>query len=169
MMKKGIAGLIAVLLWLGFFLPGLTIASQPYRDCLAAGDFSWVNFGMVFLCYTVTNAAILCIVAGVAGAMARQFFSPGMQEETDHTTPQPPENNKASDNIFSGALRGFLIYLVFLAGAYAATSSPFAATTAEQYARMAGTVSLLSFLISYEPNFIRAIIGLVSSKVRVAG
>jgi hypothetical protein len=67
-----------------------------------------------------------------------------------------------------GLLRGFLVYLLLLAGVYAATSDPFHLPTPEQYARMAGTVSLLSFLVSYEPQFFQRAIGMVSGPGRAA-
>lgn len=61
-------------------------------------------------------------------------------------------------------LKRFLIYLLLLAGVYAATPDPFAAPTPEQYVRMAGTISVLAFTVNYEPDFFQMVVGMAGSK-----
>jgi hypothetical protein len=131
-------------------LPGLTINSAPYREALLAGDLQFHNILMTFIAYTLTNTAILCCLAGLLGAAAHRLLN----KETD----------KKYYPIFSGIMRGFVVYLLLLAGVYAATSDPFTTTTPEQYVRMAGTVSLLSFLVNYEPNLFQSLINLANKR-----
>lgn len=163
---NGIAGIVAVILWLGIFLLGLMINSQPYRDKVGAGSWDFFDIWMVFVTYTVTNVAILCCLAGIIGSTSNLFL---ILKKKAKNGEYPDGEYNTSNPIFAGILRGFLIYILFLAGVYAGASDPFAMTTAEQYARMAGTVTLLSFIISFEPSFLRSIIGIASKKYTASG
>jgi len=136
----------AVILWLAVFLPGLTINSQPYRDALLQGEFTAQNILLTLIAYTLTNTAILCCLAGMIGTAVHN-----LQKKSADTMPA---------SMMTGVLRGFVIYLLLLAGVYAATPSPFNDTTPEQYVRMAGTVSLLAFLVNYEPNMFQSVINM---------
>ena len=162
----GITGIIAVIAWLFIFLPGLIINSQEYRDNISNGSMAFSDIGMTFLTYTITNVAILCCLAGIIGACSNLFL---IKRTTRENPDQNGESPNTSNPIFVGVLRGFLVYILFIAGVYAAASAPFSAPTAEQYTRMAGTVSLLSFVISFEPSFFKSIIGLASKKIRTTG
>src|SRR5262245_58826832 len=63
--------IIVVFAWILVFLIGITISSKPYRDAIAEGHISWKNLGMTLIAYTVTNAAVLSIISGIAGSLAR--------------------------------------------------------------------------------------------------
>jgi len=160
-----IIGLLCVSSWLVLFLTGLTIESAPYRLCIEQGQITISNMTAVFFTYTITNTALLCCLAGEIGAVVR-FFQHSQRStdlELDTTAIK-----REPYHLITGLLRGFLVYLLLLAGVYAATSNPFHLPTPEQYARMAGTVSLLSFLVSYEPQFFQRAIGMVSGPGRAA-
>jgi len=49
-------------------------------------------------------------------------------------------------------LRGFTVYLAVIAGVYVTGGDLFAEASASQYARFAGTVSLLAYLVGYDPT-----------------
>lgn len=158
-------GLACVITWLALFMVGLTIDSAPYRDCIASGEITFSNMVAVFFTYTITNTALLCCLAGEIGAIVRFFQHSQRPADPDLETTPPYREPYA---LVTGLLRGFLVYLLMLAGVYATTSNPFDLPTPEQYARMAGTVSLLAFLVSYEPQFFQRAIGMVSGPGRVA-
>ena len=157
---SGIVGVVSFILWLITFLPGLTINSQPYRDAILLGDISFESILMVLLAYTITNVAILCALSGIIGAAAKTLL-----EKSDSSS----KNDVWSNPISSGVVRGFFVYLLFLAGVYAATPDPFGTTTPGQYVRMAGTVSVLSFIVNYEPNLFKSIIGFAESRIPGTG
>jgi hypothetical protein len=121
---------------------------------------------MAFLTYTITNVALLCCLAGVIGTVSNLFL---ISRKKERDIGSPDDDHFATNPILTGLLRGFLIYILYLAGVYAATSAPFSAPTPDQYARMAGTVSLLSFIISFEPDFLKTIIGIASKKYAPSG
>jgi hypothetical protein len=63
-------------------------------------------------------------------------------------------------------LRGFVVYVAFLAGVYVGTDTPFAAPTPKQYARAAGIVSLMALIIGYDPTLFRHLISLTEKLKR---
>ncbi|MCI0513090.1 hypothetical protein L0128_07765 [candidate division KSB1 bacterium] len=158
MLLNCILGTVSIISWLLLFVPGLLIASKPYRDAIEAGVFSFSNFGMVLVTYTITNVALLCCLASIVGAATRVLVSIKEGENGGGLPKARQGNTETIVAIFAGLLRGFLIYLFFLAGVYLSTNTPFSATTPEQYARMAGTVSVMSFLVNYEPTFLKSFI-----------
>jgi hypothetical protein len=158
---NGIFGSVAIAMWLAVFLPGLTINSKPYRDAIMDGSLAFADTSMAFLTYTITNVALLCCFAGIIGSCTKRLLRPEEEEEPGYGG-EPV--NQDMNPIFSGVLRGFLIYLLFLAGVYAATPDPFAAPTPEQYVRMAGTISGLSFVINYDPALFESVIAAAGPK-----
>ena len=157
---SGIIGFISVILWLLIFLPGLTINSSPYRELLLKGSINFQNLFMVLVAYTVTNVALLCCTAGIVGAATRRITAKSAVREKLREKP-------LFNTVFSGIMRGFSVYLLLLAGVYAATPDPFGSTSPEQYVRMAGTISLLAFSVNYEPDLFQNIIGIASSKNKI--
>lgn len=159
---NGVIGLVSVLLWILVFLPGLTINSQPFREQILQGNVSLHNFSVVLLTYTISNVAILCCMAGVIGAATRRITAKATEQRKFDEKP-------VFSAIFTGVTRGFSVYLLLLAGVYAATPDPFSAPTPEQYVRMAGTISLMAFIVNYEPDLFQTIVGIASSKGKMAG
>ena len=154
---NGVVGLFSVLLWILVFLPGLTINSQPFRDEILAGNVTFKNFSTVLLTYTISNVALLCCLAGVIGAATRRITAKSSEQRKFDEKP-------AFTAIFTGVTRGLSVYLLLLAGVYAATPDPFAAPTPDQYVRMAGTISLMAFTVNYEPDLFQTIVGIAASK-----
>jgi hypothetical protein len=150
MALKGMIGLVTVIVWLSVFLAGLTIDSQPYRDALLQGNIGLRALAITMVTFTVTNAAILCVLSGVVGALSHSLlFENG---ETGSRRPKI-ESEGAFTAILSGVLRSFVIFLVFISGVYIGASDAFGSTTQEQYARVVAITCLLSFVVSFKPAY----------------
>jgi hypothetical protein len=100
------------------------------------------------LCFTPTNIAGLSLVAGLLGALGRKATLHAEEED-------PNENPFPEDPInpyLSGLIRGFFMYLLIISGTVIVLETPFSAPTQEQYIRLAGIISIASFIVSYNPN-----------------
>ncbi|TAH37048.1 MAG: hypothetical protein EYC70_08685 [Planctomycetota bacterium] len=143
--EKGL--LCAVLAgWFGLFLLGMVVDSFPYRSSLAqthGSQFAWTLIVILFT-YTLTNIPVLCVLAGMLGALGRKatLLTDGAESKgEDRINPLP-----------SAALRGFFVYLTLISSVLIIVEDPFSHLSAEQYVRLAGFSSLASFLVSYEPG-----------------
>lgn len=138
--------LVGIALWLAVFLLGALVDSAPYRASFAAfggGLAGTVKSGaLVMLTYTLTNVAILCMLACLLGAAAARarLGSDAEGQVEDRTAPRS-----------SAVLRGFLVYLSLLAGVLIFGEDP-AVATQKQYIRLAGFISLLGFVTNYRPE-----------------
>jgi len=121
-------------------------------------DLNWRAFGMTMLVFTPLNAALLVLIAGFIGGCASNItFSaqsppaPGGKAPAD----QELQTQRAlfrTENPFASMLRSFLVYIGFIAGVYITGNAPFANATTDQYVRFAGTLSLLAFVVGYDPT-----------------
>jgi len=161
-------GLVAVLGWLVTFGVGLLVSSQPYRDRLLQ-SFDWKAFFVSLLTYTPTNIAALCLLAAYCGGCAsRMVLSSAASLQGTKDSPKWTNTHAEiymAESPVSSMLRGFVVYIAFLAGVYVGTNAPFAEPTQEQYARAAGTVSLLAFVVGYDPTLFRHLLS-VGSKLK---
>ena len=57
----------------------------------------------------------------------------------------------------SGVLRGLFVYLFFISGLLLFDDKPFSTPGPGQYIRLAGFISLVSFLVNYRPNLFASI------------
>ncbi len=57
-------------------------------------------------------------------------------------------------------LRGILVFFAFLAGVFITSSNALTAPTAQAYTQAAGVVSMLAFLVGYDPTMFRNLINL---------
>lgn len=135
--------------WTALFAIGMFVTSQPYRDALAQGKSSPVDYliaGFIsFMSYTFTNLAMLSGLASLAGAGARHV-------EAQLNGSEPIANLRALYT--SAALRGFFVYLVALSGLMFLVEGVFTniAKSADIYLRLAGSISLLSFMLGFNPE-----------------
>ena len=162
----GVAGIAA---WLLVFGLGIMVASQPYRDQLAK-SFDWGALLKALVTFTPTNVALLSVLAGLLGGCSSLLLY------RDYTAPPAgsPQAEKPSvdeerlafltENPVNSALRGFAIYLTFLAGTVLGANQPFSQTTQDQYCRMAGAVAILAFAVGYDPTFFRQFISMLPKK-----
>ena len=100
------------------------------------------------LFFTPINVAFLTLLAGLLGGITSQitFTAAAPESLTDI------QKSFRTENPLASMTRGFVVYLAFIAGVYVATSQPFANVTADQYLRLAGTLSFFAFVVGYDPT-----------------
>jgi hypothetical protein len=149
---------LIILIWITIFLSGILINSAPYRDMITNTSFTQTNeehihialaWLIVILCYTPTNVIFLCMTAGLLGALAR-IARLHVPEEDKPTMPRDETNP-----LLSGILRGVFVYLLVISGILVIYEEPLTNPTQIQYLRLAGFLSLLSFILSYNPGRFR--------------
>ena len=122
------------------------VASHPKVEKSQA----WAFFVAMF-CYSPTNMAMLTLVAGFLGGCVSNAVLTTME---DDELKKLPERRLAflCENPLSATMRGFVIYLCLVAGLYVAMDDPFKDSTPGQYARLAGSLSLVAFVVGYDPT-----------------
>ncbi len=146
----------------------MLIDSSQYRNTLTT-DFTWFKFIMTMLTFTPSNIAILCLVSAFTGGCASLLVITkaqkvlGLDEQPNHNR----SNSRIymSENPFSSMLRGILVFFAFLAGVFVTSSNALSAPTAQTYTQAAGIVSMLAFLVGYDPTMFRTLIN-VSEKLK---
>ena len=150
-------GVFCVLLWMALLVLGLTIDSKPYRAALLTG-FDLTLLIQVALFYTPINVALLTCLAGLIGGISSNL--------TFHPAAPPAEAAAAevhralvrTENPFASLLRSFVVCLLFIAGIAITTDAPFSNPTADQYMRIAGLLSLIGFVVGYDPSTFNALL-----------
>jgi len=161
-------GSCGVITWIVLFSAGMLIDSSQYRNTLTT-DFTWFKFIMTMLTFTPSNIAILCLVSAFTGGCASLLVITkaqkvlGLDEQPNHNR----SNSRIymSENPFSSMLRGILVFFAFLAGVFVTSSNALSAPTAQTYTQAAGIVSMLAFLVGYDPTMFRTLIN-VSEKLK---
>jgi hypothetical protein len=71
------------------------------------------------------------------------------------------------ENPFGSMLRGLVVYFAFIAGVFVATPTAFAdnSVSPQQYALSAGVVSLISFIVGYDPTVFRSFLS-IAGKIK---
>ena len=137
-----------LLSWLVLLAAGLVINSEPYRTALGRPNppellvSVWYWF-VAITTFTMTNVAMLCCLAALLGAA-------GGRLEAALTT--NPERQHSLNPYGSALIRGFFVYLVAISGLMVVAGEPASASTPDKYLRLAGFLSLLSFLIGFNPQ-----------------
>lgn len=135
----------ALPLWIGIFLAGTLVNSQPYRQEFTKleGLVRTIVLGTkVAATYTLTNVCILCLLAsllGMVAAKARLGTDAERPADTDRTAPG-----------ISALLRGFFVYLALIAGVMVLSETP-TEPSQNQYVKLAGLMSLTGFVVNYHP------------------
>lgn len=164
--SQKLIGLSAIIVWILVFTAGLLVNSEPYRNVVANHSYikmdsntinepnnpksniikAWV---VVILCYTPTNIIFLCMTGGLLGSLSRiAILHASMEGE-----PELPSDK--TNPLISGLFRGIFVYLLVTSGVLIISEAPFTNPSQIQYTRLAGFMSLLSFLLSYNPNRFR--------------
>ena len=149
--REVVGGLLAVLTWGLLFLAGIVVDSTPYRASAAAAKHFepslLVTWFVAFTCYTVTNALLLACLASLIGEVGARF--------------RPPESvlvPQGEHPYLAALTRGFFIYLVAISGIVITMDSPLASPSPQQYVRLAGVISLVSFAVAYNPELFSALL-----------
>ena len=107
---------------------------------------SWLAILLFFL---PLNLAMVSATAGALGAFGNKAHL-----EPDE---RPSESLDTSSPLMSGLLRGLFVYLFFISGLMLFDDKPFSSPGPGQYIRLAGFVSLISFLVNYRPHLFATI------------
>jgi hypothetical protein len=132
-------------------------------------DVSWRAFGVTMLVYTPLNAALLVLIAGFIGGCASNITYSAQQSSMSPAGDGGPARVETqeqrvlfrTENPFASMLRSFLIYIGFIAGIYITGNAPFADPSPDQYVRFVGTLSLLAFVVGYDPTKFQDLISIV--------
>jgi len=173
-------GAAALLAWLVLFAAGLLIETGKYRRFLAPetyadevraaeeageplsvyGGNAASAFCATTVCYTPTNLIFLTLLAGLLGGCSSNVVA-GSASREDVPQDQRRRQMYLEENPWSAMIRGFLVYLCVIAGLYFVMDDPFKNPTPSQYLRLAGTLSVLAFVVGYDPSRIEQWIHLV--------
>ena len=158
-----LGGLACIITWVLLFSAGLFVETKSLRDELTKA-FSFGDLFTVCLCYTPTNAALLTCLAGLAGGISsRLTYGRFMEDPVGIGVSEKLTVTDVlvrTENPIASLLRSFIVYFIFVAGlAIASPQNPFSEPTQDQYFRFAAMVSVLGFVVGYDPsvfnNFIR--------------
>lgn len=151
-------------LWLCIFAAGLSIPAAPYMSVLAEMHSSKPSLGaiassgaLVLFCSTTTNPGLLACLAGILGGLSNLAHIDGRSNDTGDASVTP-----LIIDCFAPMLRGFFLYLALLAGLLLLTTQAITNATQDQYVQLAGTVSVLAFMVGYDPDVFRKIMGRVN-------
>lgn len=144
----------AIVGWIVLFAVGVSIPSAPYISLLDQMTTAQTSFlallgagMMVVLCSTFTNPGILSCLAAFLGGVAKRVQPESPLPGTENDGPS------AAAAYMSAVVRGFFLYLVMLSGLLLLTTKAITDSTQEQYVQLAGTVSVLAFMVGYDADF----------------
>ncbi len=159
--REKILTFVMIVIWMLIFIGGIIVNSSPYREIVAGHSYAevattgespniYLAWLMVLLFYTPTNVLVLCMGAGLLGALAR-IAKLHVREKGE-----PKLESDKTNPLISGLLRGIFVYLLLISGILVINEEPFTTPTQIQYLRLAGLLSLMSFLLSYNPSRFRS-------------
>ena len=154
---------VALLLWIVLFSSGLLVDSTFFREHVNVnGQLSLSNLTLAALVYTPTNIAFLSVLCGFIGGCTSKVFDSGdlpeqLQKAIDAQETELIRSLKRriaylTESPLLSMLRGFITYIAAIAGILLVIGDPFANPTALQYIRTAGIISLITFVMGYDPT-----------------
>ncbi len=173
---KTTLGTVLFIGWLLLFIFGMSLRAEDYRTCIFLNDKLNPNYLLLYaVAFTPTNVAVLAALAGVLGGFASNLAASNQFRHLRPTTVDPKSEDFSSylymtENPLVSMLRGFITYLIFIAGSYLTnfTSSgtstgpaSFIGLTASDYFKFAVSVSLLAYLAGYDPSRMKSLINSV--------
>lgn len=111
----------------------------------------------VLLFFLPLNLAMVSATAGALGAMGNKAnleADPVERKSAD----SPTQSHDNSSPTMSGLLRGIFVYLFFISGLLLFDDKPFSSPGPGQYIRLAGFISLISFLVNYRPHLFNTVL-----------
>ncbi len=179
------AGALLVLLaWLVLFAGGIMIDSKPYRYAISP-EGVWAMddtldepeearyrpsggvphpvqaWAVVLFFYLPLNLALICVTAGALGALGNRAnlqSDEDVRDSTDNSSPYA-----------SAMLRGFFIYLFLTSGLLLLDDNPFDSPSPGQYIRLAGFLSLMSFVVNYQPHVFSQLVTWAFQRIQARG
>lgn len=134
---------IAIVIWLLTFVAGISMQSGKYLQELYADFFRW-SILLYIISWTWTNVVILSCTASIIGELGKTLIKGGQL------------------HFGSAIVRGFFIYLLFIAGQLILTgtlsreiynSEGVLDISQANYFRVGAFMSMFSFLVGYSPDF----------------
>lgn len=159
-------GIALTVAWITVFAIGFTVPVLPYVKLLDSATNQFLSLpaavgcvAVVILCSTPTNPGILACLAALLGGIANWIH-------VDGSLPSEAEAKMSLQRVcFAPMLRGFFMYLALLAGLLLLTTQAITNATQDQYVQLAGTVSVFGFMIGYDPDVFRKLMGKVNGWV----
>ena len=175
-----LAALLVLVIWLNLFACGMLIGSERYRLAIDSGavkalkganertqttnavaEQSVTNepnvtvgpyraWFMALITFLPFNLALLCAAAGTLGMFGNRVK---LQDDRSDLIAQDRSNPYVS-----ALLRGFFVYLFMISGLLLIDDRPFADSSPQQYVRLAGFLSLFSFVVNYNPYIFNPLI-----------
>jgi hypothetical protein len=138
--------------------PAAAVAGQPANAPLPQLPAAWL---VVVICFAPLNLAWLCVAASMLGA----FGSVANLSDDD----SPSKAGDTSNPYTSALLRGFFVYLFMMSGLLLLDDAPFANAGPAQYIRLAGFLSLFSFVVSYQPRLFTTLMVSAFQRIQARG
>jgi len=135
--------------------PFVLTANIPSRASAGKQESSAIaSYFAALLCYTPLNLFFLATAAGLTGGYASNIAIATMSKERRATlaSEHPRRDFLLQEPPISAAFRGFVVYLFVIGGLYIVLDNPFKDSNASQYIRLAGTISIMAFLVGYDPS-----------------
>ena len=128
--------------------------SQPALTVIWRVLYSMYAFFAALVCFTPINLALLTLAAGLVGGCASNIAIETLPDlrRADLASEHPRRALFLQEPPISAAIRGFIVYLCVIAGLYVAMDDPFKDPTPGQYIRLAGTLSIMAFIVGYDAS-----------------
>lgn len=171
-------GGVALIVWLAIFSCGLLLETDQYRRYLSPEYYQKLQatapqspaterysgstvtaFLVTTICYTPTNLVFLTLLAGLLGGCSSNVVA-GVDGKT-HPVNDSRSLMYLTESPWSAMMRSFIVYLSVIAGLYFVIDDPFKSPTPAQYMRLVGTLSVLAFVVGYDPSRIEQWLRLV--------
>lgn len=131
----------------------LPVQPPPFGD----GAKAWL---MALIFYTPLNLAFISAAAGALGSLG------SIANLNNDSDPDAASRRDRTNPLISGLLRGMFVYLFMISGMLLFDDSPFSATGPDQYVRLAGFLSLFSFVVNYQPNIFGTLIEWANNRIQ---
>jgi len=178
--------LVVLGIWLNLFAGGILIETKQYRCAISPGGvealqprsappkpcgdaepappFSsrwFTSWFFVLFLFLPLNLALICVTAGALGtfgSLAKLHDDQSRNSPADYSNPY-----------VSGLLRGFFVYLFLISGLLLFDDDPFSSPSPGQYIRLAGFLSLFSFIVNYQPRTFSTLIDWAHARIHAKG
>jgi hypothetical protein len=167
-------GFLLFLAWLLLFIFGMSVKSDDFKTLIIPNhSLDFGNLMLYAITFTPTNTAVLASLAGMLGGFASNLSADNQYRHL-HPTLDPKSTDFVSylymtENPLVSMLRGFITYLIFIAGSYLTSFTPhtdesgnFIVMTTSSYFKFAVSVSLLAYLAGYDPSRMRGLVDSVN-------
>ncbi len=117
-----VLAVLSFAVWFTLLTIGITVNSANYLDAIGNEQGAIGDFLMVMLSYTPTNVALMAVWAGLSGGLtsnlaAENYFRHVDRQKLDPASPDFQRLIYMTESPIVSALRGFMVYMIFIVGA----------------------------------------------------